>query len=211
MILKKQNKMILAGCTAVLLLGLTACSSEGADSSAQPAASGGGGGENRENLTQTVGLVTEVLGNEISMQVGEGDFGPGGMGGEGGPGGGSMPEGEERPEGAGPPEGTSMPEGGERPEGEGPPEGMEMPEGASMPEGGGRPEGAGGGGGAQMEDQDYSEIITLTDETRSYTVPVDTPVMQFGTEMTFSQITADMYITVSTDENDQVVSINILG
>ncbi len=159
----------------------------------------------------TTGLVTDVVGNEITIQVGE-------M--EGGMGGGQMPEGATLPEGS---EGMGDMTQEERAE----MQNGEMPEGMTPPEGTGdrqqgangsaqRPEGAGGegamGGGIQLEEgQDYSEIVTLTDETRTFSVPVTTPVVQFGTEMTFSQITEDMYITVMLDENENVTSISILG
>ncbi len=191
---------------------------------AQGTAENGGAppnGENGEGGMQArgngvTGLVTDVIGNEITIQVGEMENG--GMGG-------GMPEGaggnmsdmteEERAEMQAAMENGEMPEEmGERPEGMG-----ERPEGAGEGAEGERPEGAGGQGGAggmgggmsQMEGQDYSEIVTLTDETRTFNVPVTTPVMQFGTEMTFSQITEDMYITVMIDDSDNVTSINILG
>ncbi len=176
----------------------------------------GGDGAMQMRGNSVTGLVTDVVGNEITIQVGEMENG--GMGemtqeqrdamqdGE-------MPEGMEAPEGAGGGMGEMTQEqrdamqGGERPEG------MEMPEG----EGGGRGEGGTAGGGmtgggmASMEGEDYSEIITLTDEIKTFSVPVTTAVVQFGTEMTFSQITEDMYITVMLDESDNVTSINILG
>ncbi len=166
------------------------------------------------------GLVTDVVGNEITIQVGE-------MQGGSMMGGGQIPEGMELPEGV---EGERPEEAGdgmgemtqeqreemqgamqdgEMPEGMGErPEGMELPDDA-----GGRGEGGGmsGSGMASMEGEDYSEIITLTDESKSFSVPVTTPVVQFGTEMTFSQITEDMYITVMMDDDDNVTSINILG
>ncbi len=172
----------------------------------------GGQNENGEGNMQArgngiTGLVTDVIGNEITIQVGEME---GGMGGgqmpegmtptEGGAGGGmgDMTE-EERAE----MQNGEMPEGmGERQQGEN--GGTQRPEGA-----GGA--GAMGGGMQQAEGQDYSEIVTLTDETRTFNVPVTTPVVQFGTEMTFSQITEDMYITVMLDESDNLTSINILG
>ncbi len=174
------------------------------------------------------GLVTDVVGNEITIQVGEM---AGGMGG-GMPSGEGLPEGMELPEGA---EGfggaggmgdmteeeraerQSAMENGEMPEGMGGrgedantegarPEGMNGGEGAM---GGGQ--GEMGGGMAQMEGEDYSEIITLTEEIKTYNVPITTPVVQFGTEMTFSQITEDMYVTIMLDENDNLTSINILS
>ncbi len=75
------------------------------------------------------------------------------------------------------------------------------------------PEGAGGGmaGGGMTSDTDFSEMIELTDETMTLNIPVGTPVTQFGTEMTFSSITADMYVTISMDENDNITAVNILG
>lgn len=73
--------------------------------------------------------------------------------------------------------------------------------------------GAGGGtrGTGAMPTTDFSEIVELTDETQSFNIPVGTKVQQFGSEMTFSQIAQDMYITITTDENDKILSVNILG
>ncbi len=193
-------------CSLLIICSFSACSSAEAEPATEqnataPQTQGQGAGdeEGGQRGEQVVGQVIEAFGNEITIQVGS--MAGGGMGGQG-----------EMPEGAG---------GGERPtntEGEG---GGERPEGATgegeRPEGMERPDGEGGTGmadggmGGLSEESDYSEIIELTDETVTLNVPVGTPVMQFGTEMTFSQITADMYITISMDAEENITSINILG
>ncbi len=174
-----------------------------------------GDGQNRpeQQGTRTIGLVTEVLGNEITVTVGE-------MEGEQGFGGGEMQqmpsEMMEQPQNTNGGE-RQTGEMGERPDGE-TGERSEMSErpndGAG--EGGGERQGggmSGGGMGGQsaIEGQDYSEIVTLTDETKTFVIPVGTPVTQFGTEMTFSNIAEDMYVTVVTDDEENVLSVNIMG
>ncbi len=217
----KHTYIALLASTAILITALSGCGSETSESAsiATDTAASGAQGQNQSNQTQIVGLVTEIFGNSLTLQVGEAEGGI--MLGGGGASGGERPQGEdgEMPEDF---EGGERPQGedGEMPEGF---EGGERPQGGDgeMPEdfeGGERPSGSGDGanaGGAGMagatEEQDFSEIITLTDEEVSYTIPVDAPVTQSGTEMTFSQITKDMYISISLDENEQIVSINILG
>ncbi len=212
----KTTSLFIASLLCLTLFA--ACSSE-ESSSAENANSTGNAPEGRGSV-QVVGRVEEILGNEISLQVGEMEGGgPGGGQGAGqgagdtsgaGPDAGGAPEGEGTPEGEGRPEGEGPPEGEGRPEGGGPPEGaasMTEEERTAMQENGG---GQGMQGGMATE-QDYSELITLSDEIRSFMIPVDAPVQQFGTEMTFSQITEGMYISVSLDDNDTVVSINVLG
>ncbi len=254
-------KKILILILSIILVGvLTSCSSESQTSqpavetvsqnstdSERPEGGNQADGDRQPEGQQTIGLVTDIVGNELTINVGEMENGMSGSGGsEGGFQGGERPEGTTEGDGERPEEmtegGGERPEGmteggGERPEGmtEGGgerPEGMtegggERPEG--MTEGGGeRPEGmtegggersegmTGGGGmsggmGSNQSSVDYSEQVTLTDEIKSYSIPVTTPVTQFGTEMTFSQITEDMYISIRTDDDDNVLSINILG
>ncbi len=170
--------------------------------------SGNGQGQPTMSGNQTVGLVTEVLGNEVTIEIGEMQGGAGAMGGNG-----NMPEDGSMPEGAGPPEDGEMPEAGQRGEGGSMPEGGQRGEGSEMPEGAERPSSGSmaSGGGMMGEGTDYSELVTLTGETQTFNIPVGTPVMQFGTEMTFSQITEEMYISIALDDEDNVTSVNILG
>ncbi len=227
-----MKKILILILTIILAGVLTSCSSETETSqpavetvsqnnadSERPEGGNQSEGNRQPEGQQTIGLVTEIIGNELTINVGEMENGmSGGGGSEGGFQGGELSEG--MPQGDGErPEGTQE-GGGERPEGmaEG---GGERPEG--MTEGGGeRPEGTqegggtgrgmtGGGMSGEQSSIDYSEVVTLTDEIKSYSIPVTTPVTQFGTEMTFSQITEDMYISIRTDDEDNVLSINILG
>ncbi len=224
--MKKTLTIILA---MLVVVSLSACSDDAQTTSATAQgsfseAAGDGQAQPEMNGSQTVGLVTEVLGNEVTIETGEMQGGAMGGGGEMPEGfergeGGEMPEGSERGEGGEMPEGFErgeggeMPEGSERGEGGEMPEGFERGEGGEMPEGFERGEGGGmaGGGGMTGEGTDYSELITLTGETETFTIPVGTPVTQFGTEMTFSQIAEDMYIGVFLDDDDNIISVNILG
>ncbi len=208
--MKKTLTLLLA---ILLVATMSACSTEtqATPDSAQggvDGSTGDGQGQPARNGNQTVGLVTEMLGNEVTIEVGE--MQGGAMGGGGNmPQDGSEQEGAQQPTDGEMPEGFERPEGGEMPEGEGGQrgEGGEMPEGAQRPTG----EGMASGGGMAGEGTDYSELITLTGETKTYNIPVGTPVTQFGTEMTFSQITQDMYISITLDEEDNITAVNILG
>ncbi len=221
-----MKKILLITTIITLLVIFTACSNS--EASATPATENNN--QNTENMganqngeagamqmqgNSVVGLVNSVVGNEITIQVGEMQ---GGMAA-----GGQRPEGSQNGNGenaenqgeAQRPEGEEMParEEGERTEGAEMParEDGERTEGAQMPEGASAQGGMAQGGMAGMEEQDYSELITLTDEEKSFNIPVTTPVTQFGTEMTFSQITEEMYISIILDESDNIISINILG
>ncbi len=173
-----------------------------------------------------VGMITEVFGNEITIQVGSMAAGnQGGM--QNGAGmsdrqEGEMPEGEmptgEMPEGEMPTGEMSANRGqGNMTSGEGMSEEMmEEMQGMREQSGGNASGGMGASGmGSNMmmgtETEDMSELIELTDETATYIIPVGTVVNQFGTEMTFSQLTEDMYITITMDEDDVILSINVLG
>ncbi len=187
---------------------------------------GEGGASAQMQGNSVVGLVSSVVGNEVTIQVGEMQ---GGMGASAQmPDGAEMPEDGERGEmsedmreqfqNGEMPDDFEMPEGTARGEMSEDMRGQfqngEMPDDFEMPEGATGERQQGGmaqGGMASMSEQDYSEIITLTDEERTFNVPITTPVTQFATEMTFSQITEDMYISVMLDESDNIVSINILG
>ncbi len=90
------------------------------------------------------------------------------------------------------------------------PEGATGEGGASS--GRGSMSGAGGGmmsGG--MGTTGVSDSIELSDESETYLIPIGTPVLLMGNNMTFSQITEEMYINIVTDEFDTIVSVEILG
>jgi len=175
-----------------------------------------------ENKIQIVGQVVEVFGNEITLQVGimdsefankntERTMNPEGA--KNASGGQGQAEGDNPKSGGTMSADGEMPAGGNRPTDGERPEGGTMPSGGERPEGGSMPaEGANGASGQQgMAAMDFSEMIELTEEIESFNIPVGTKVQQFGSEMTFSQITEDMYITITTDENDTVLAVNILG
>ena len=192
--MKKTKKLtsVALGCLIVATITLGGCS---ADSEAQESPI-----ESEESTTrqedqekndivlqsiEVVGQVTEVLGNEIVIQVGTINRGEGGDGQSG-----------ERPIN---PEGGGGQSGGGRPS---------NPEGGGQNAGGARPNMPEGGG---MSTQDFSEIIELSEETKTFMIPVGTAVSQFGTEMTFSQIQEEMYITIGLDQDGAVLTVNVLG
>ncbi len=140
---------------------------------------------------QVTGQVTEVFGNSITVEIGNLDRDAMSA---------QMPDASASTEGGATsrPTNGEMPEDISRPEGEG---------GGTRPSGGGMME-----GNAMMgEGTDYSEIVELTGETVDYTIPVGTPVTQFGTEMTFSQITEEMYVTITFNGEDTITAVNVLG
>ena len=149
--------------------------------------------EQIDKTIQVIGQVTEVLGNEILVQigtmardenidiVGENRERP------------NTAEGGEQPPMGGSGERPNMAEGGERPAMGG---GAERP---NMPEGG------------AMGTEDIAQTIELSDETKTFHIPVGTPVSQFGSEMTFSQIQEEMYITIIMDESETILAVNVLG
>ncbi len=189
---------------------------------------GAGAGSNIVvNDTQIIGLVTEVAGNEITIEIGQMERGASMGSGMGA----SAPEGGtgERPAttegGTGEMPATTEGGTGERPataEG-GTGERPATAEGGTgerpaMAEGGTgeRPSMSTEGGMGAMtsmsgEDVDLSESITLTGETETFMVPIGTPVTQMGVEMTFSQLAVDTYIQVTKNEEGNIVSINVLG
>ncbi len=70
------------------------------------------------------------------------------------------------------------------------------------------------GGSGMMSgtgEMDISSMIQLTDEEATYTIPIGTEVSQYGTVTTFSQITAEMYIVITMDEDGTILSVEILG
>lgn len=58
---------------------------------------------------------------------------------------------------------------------------------------------------------DYSSIITLSDETTLYIIPTGTVVEYYGFEMTFSQIAAEQYITITISEDGYILYVEVLG
>ena len=201
---KKAMTIILIGIMASSIM-LTGCSDTASTGNSVGGAPMSGNGASQGGqiaaANKLVGKVTDILGNELTMQVGvlsENFPGAGaGTGGEGAEG-----ERPERPEGG---------EGGnERPE-SGPPveDGSRRAGGETPAEDGSRR--AGGGAGEGGEAVDFSEMVELTEEIKIINVPVGTKVMQFANEMTFSQIQKDMYITVDLGENEEISAINILG
>ncbi len=91
-----------------------------------------------------------------------------------------------------------------------------MPEGATgegtASSGRGGMSGAGGDMmSGSMGTTGVSDSIELSDESETYLIPIGTPVLLMGNNMTFSQITEEMYINIVTDEFDTIVSVEILG
>lgn len=164
--------------------------------------------QNQEARTknQVVGQVTSVLGNEITLLIGEmsEDFT-----------GGTEGDSPKRPEGgtdtAPPSGGEKMTEGAERPSGGAGPNGGTGPATGDRPSGGTPPSGGVAGSAGAGAGMDFSEMVELGDEEKSFSIPVGTVVKQFGTDMTFSQIQEDMYVTISLNDQDEIVSINVLG
>ncbi len=157
---------------------------------------------------QITGLVLSVYGNEIEVQLSEkmGNNFAGSIG--------KIPNSEEFPDGE-----FSRPSGGKIPENipEGMEERMQNKDFPNRENAGEKLQGQGENGfskpnsGVGTEDFDISESIKLTEEKESYSIPVGTAVYSFGTEMTFSQITEGSYITIKLDDEDNIISVNILG
>ncbi|MFI3174352.1 MAG: hypothetical protein R3Y53_04005 [Bacillota bacterium] len=177
---------------------------------------GGATGEGMQARgTMIVGRVSKILGNEVTIDLaeametggmmqnrGEGE----GMAADGGQVGGRGEAGGEVSEDMMAQRQEAMASGG-----------------GGMSAGGGRSEagmtaGTGGGGmatGCGMASAgtttDMADSITLTGVEETYSIPVGTAVMQYGTEMSFTQITEKMYISLSVDDENNVLSVNILG
>ncbi len=232
-----RNKLVFVVCMFMMLL--TACGEEGAVAESSPEATESsvameseapdgtaGMAQGAQGNKATVGQVTEVYGNEIVMLVGEMETAVGNMGGAGATGGETRPEGAVG-EGGGE---MSIPEGmgtGERVDmgdvdveamreqfaGAGGGDMGDVDMEAMREQFGGS--GAGGGvmsGGASMlETEDISESIELTEEELSFYIPVGVPVTQMGTEISFTQITEGMYISVSMDAEGAVTAVSVLG
>lgn len=198
----KNSKLILIILVTAGMLVMIGCSGneevvaeqENANANANASQLGtnaNGVGAERGFGNQVVGQVVEAFGNEITIQLGIMNVGM--ERGEG-----EMPDLEAKRE--------EMTEGGGMNR-EGMTEGAGMNrEGMTAGIGMNRGEMSGG-----METAGFAEMIQLTGEEATYIIPVGTPVDQFGTEMTFSQIAEDMYVVIVMNEEDIIVSIEILG
>ncbi len=212
--MKKFISFVLIMILALTLIGCGAEANDDLDSlgNQQGGDMSGDQTELPDGAIRYVALVTDIVGNYLTVQLGEMQGGMSGGMPEGSFEGGERPEGTEMPEGGF--EGGEMPEGFERGEGGERPEGTEMPEGdfegGEMPEGGMRGE-SGEFGGMSLEGTDYSELIELTDEIMEFNIAVGVPVNMYGSEMSFSQITEGMYLTITTDESGTVLSVDLLG
>ncbi len=175
------------------------------------------------NQNTIIGLVTDVVGNDITLQIGTMVGGA-----QSGMGAGAQNSTDDNAQNGTQPSaqneaGTSSDEGaqGNRPNTGDTQEGATNAEGrpsdaqtngGSQPSGEGAQSGmAGGIGQGNMAEQDYAELVTLTDETKTYSIPVTTPVTQFNTELTFSSIAVDTYISIATDDEGNILSVNVLG
>ncbi len=216
--MKKKLMSIL--CAGVLLLSLVGCGSDEVEVVVVDTSEEASGGMNEmpemENMTITVGQVTEAGDDELTIQVADMENSEMAMGsGAGMMGSGELPEGEmserELPEGEeGEVSERELPEGeegemSERELPEGAEEG-ELPEG-EMPEGE-MPEGGMTGVG---EDVDYSEVIELTDEYATFTISDDVTITMSGEEVTFVDIEVGYYVVITQSEDGTIVSIEILG
>lgn len=166
---------------------------------------GGATGDRAEAMqargTMVVGKVTQIFGNEVTIDLAEAMEMDGMMQNRGE---GEMPEG--------------MTGGGRGEVGGEMSEDMMAQRQEAMASGGGRGEGgmnaggmATGGGMAAGTTTDMSDSITLTGVEATYSIPVGTAVMQYGMEMSFTQITEKMYISLSVDDENNVLSVNVLG
>lgn len=178
--------------------------------------------------TQVTGEVTEIVGNEVTLALGEvAESDKGNRGGEKPADGETteMPDGAEMPEGGFEsgemPEmsdGAEMPEGGfgngEMPE---MPDGMEMPEGGfgggEMPDGMEMPEGGfdGGNKGSMKGGRGSSASIEKSGETASYTIPVGMTISGAGGRNSdYSSISAGTVLRLTLNSEGYVVAAEIL-
>ncbi len=51
----------------------------------------------------------------------------------------------------------------------------------------------------------------LSDEIVEYTIPIGTPINMYGSVMTFSQLTPEMYVSMILDEDNTVLSVTVMG
>lgn len=186
--------LLLSGCDAV----------EEAVESVMARVSSSGSSESQVITGETVsGIITQVNGNEITLDLVTLD---GAMGGQGGPGSGG-PSGEEEASG-------QVPAGeGEAPSGEGgePSAGGDgAPAGMDEAPAGGAP--AGGEGGAPAMEEDSGGITvglettqknyTRTGETATYQIPIGATVITLtGTERDFNSLTTDLLVTITLRED----------
>ncbi len=170
--------------------------------------------------TMLVGRVTKILGNEVTIDLAE----TGGMGdmmqnrGEGEmTGGGGMAAGGEASEEMMAQRQEAMASGGGADMKASRGEGATGAGGGEMSAGRGETGGNAGGGMAAGGNAGGSttstvgDSITLTGVEETYSIPVGTAVMQYGMEMSFTQITEKMYISLMVDEENNVLSVNVLG
>lgn len=147
------------------------------------------------------GRVKYIYGNYICLRLGtwEGetpDMSAGGTSSASGASG-EMPSGDAAAGGSGASSGADreMPSDGD------------MPDMSSM----GGMSGMGGMTMSATTDSDMSEYINLTSEYYEYTIPVGTVVDAFGSETTFSSITADLYLSMTFNDDGKIVAISVLG
>lgn len=219
-----RNYRLIAIAAAALIM-MTGCSSDKTEEKSA-AASDAAQTEYvmQEGDTQVVGEVTEIVGNEVTLALGELEEKSQGGGngekpemsedgsmpemGENGeapemPEGGKMPEMGENGEAPEMPEGGSMPEMGENGEAPEMPEGMEMPE---MGEGG-----KGGNGGRGGMGGKSSASVNKSGETATYIIPVGMTVSGAnGRNSDYSAISAGTVLRLTLNSEGYVVAAEIV-
>ena len=210
-----KNYRLIAIAAAALIL-MAGCSSDKTEENSVPAAASAQTEYvMQEGDTQVVGEVTEIVGNEVTLALGElEEKSQGGVKGEKPemPEDGSMPEMGEKGEMPEMPEGGSMPEMGEN--GEMP----EMPEGGSMPEMGENGEvpqmgedGKGGNGGRGGKGGKSSASVNKSGETASYIIPVGMTVSgASGRNSDYSAISAGTVLRLTLNSEGYVVAAEIV-
>lgn len=192
-----KNYRLIAVAAAALIL-MAGCSSDKAEENSVPAAASVQTEYvMQEGDTQIVGEVTEIVGNEVTLALGELE--------EKSQGGGNG----EKPE---MPEGESMPEMGEN--GEMP----EMPEGGNMPEMGENGEmsempegGKGGNGGRGGKGGKSSASVSKSGETASYIIPVGMTVSgASGRDSDYSAISVGNVLRLTVNSEGYVVAAEIV-
>ena len=201
-----RNYRLIAIAAAALIM-MTGCSSDKTEEKSA-AASDAAQTEYvmQEGDTQVVGEVTEIVGNEVTLALGElEEKSQGGGNGEKPemPEGGKMPEMGENGEAPEMPEGGNMPEMGENGEAPEMPEGMEMPE---MGEGG-----KGGNGGRGGMGGKSSASVNKSGETATYIIPVGMTVSGAnGRNSDYSAISAGTVLRLTLNSEGYVVAAEIV-
>ena len=219
-----KNYRLIAVAAAALIL-LAGCSSDKAEENSVPAAASAQTEYvMQEGDTQVIGEVTEIVGNEVTLALGElEEKSQGGGNGEKPemPEDGSMPEMGENGEMPEMPEGGNMPEmgeNGEMPEGGSMPEMGENGEMPEMPEGGNMPEmgengempqmGEGGKGGKSGKS---SASVNKSGETASYIIPVGMTVSgASGRDSDYSAISVGNVLRLTVNSEGYVVAAEIV-